>query len=84
MNKIVVGIKIRKVVDSDITQLEELFLITRQQTFRWEDPFKFKRKDYLIFTEGETVFVAEENEKVIGFMQSGRRAIKPESSSSKS
>ena len=31
-------VKIRKANDLDIPQLEELFLITRRQTFRWEKP----------------------------------------------
>jgi hypothetical protein len=34
-------ITIRKAKDTDTSQLEKLFLITRQQTFHWESPNKF-------------------------------------------
>jgi predicted acetyltransferase len=61
--------KIRKSKEIDIPQLEKLFLVTRQQTFNWEKPDKFKLTDYKNATEGETVFVAEEdNGEVIGFV----------------
>jgi GNAT superfamily N-acetyltransferase len=62
-------IKIRKAKASDILQLEKLFLITRRQTFKWENPDKFKLDDYEKATVGEIVFVAEnENNKILGFI----------------
>ena len=62
-------ISIRKAEESDISQLEKLFLNSRQKTFTWENPDKFKLSDYMHATDGETVFVAENiNGKIIGFM----------------
>ncbi|MGC1877782.1 MAG: GNAT family N-acetyltransferase [Rhabdochlamydiaceae bacterium] len=61
--------RIRKANDLDTPQLEELYLITRQQTFTWEKSDKFKLEDYKKATEGETVFVAEDDHgKIIGFV----------------
>jgi ribosomal protein S18 acetylase RimI-like enzyme len=66
---VLTAVKIRKANDLDIPQLEELFLITRRQTFRWEKPNKFKLNDYKKATEGETVFVAEDSDgKILGFV----------------
>lgn len=61
---------IRKAKKTDIPQLEKLFLVTRQQTFNWEKPDKFKLTDYKNATEGETVFVAEEEKtgEIVGFI----------------
>lgn len=70
--------KIRKAKETDIPQLEKLFLVTRQQTFHWERPDKFKLKDYKNATEGETVFVAEENSgEIIGFISVWEKDIRP-------
>jgi ribosomal protein S18 acetylase RimI-like enzyme len=59
---------IRKANENDIPQLEKLFLETRQQTFTWEHPDKFKIDDFQKSTEGETIFLAEDNKKIIGFV----------------
>ena len=40
-------ISIRKAKESDISQLEKLFLTSRQKTFTWENPNKFKLSDYM-------------------------------------
>jgi len=62
-------ITIRQAKESDTSQLEKLFLVTRQQTFHWESPNKFKLEDYKKATEGESVFVAEDNRgTIIGFI----------------
>ncbi|MBA3815532.1 MAG: GNAT family N-acetyltransferase [Parachlamydiaceae bacterium] len=62
-------ITIRQAEESDTSQLEELFLISRQQTFTWEDPNKFKMEDYRKATEGETIFIAENDTgKILGFI----------------
>ena len=62
-------IKIRKVRENDTSQLEMLFLITRQQTFKWENPDKFRLEDYRQATVGETGFVAEdEKSTILGFI----------------
>jgi len=60
--------KIRKAKESDIQQLEKIFLVARQQTFTWENPNKFKLEDYKNATDGETVFLAEKDGKVVGFI----------------
>lgn len=70
--------KFRKAIQTDIHQLEKLFLVTRQQTFYWERPDKFKLKDYDNATLGETVFVAEEDGgKIIGFISVWEKDIPP-------
>jgi len=62
-------IKIRKAEASDTAQLEALFLITRQRTFHWENPDKFKLEDFKQSTSGETIFVAEdEDTTIVGFV----------------
>ena len=62
-------IKIRKAETSDTPQLETLFLTTRQRTFHWENPDKFKIEDFKQSTSGETIFVAEdEGATIIGFV----------------
>lgn len=70
--------RIRKSKEIDIPQLEKLFLITRQNTFDWENPAKFKLTDYGSATEGETVFVAEEsNGEIIGFISVWEKDVHP-------
>lgn len=59
---------IRIANENDIPQLEKIFLETRQQAFTWERPDKFKIEDYKKSTEREIVFVAEDNDEVIGFI----------------
>jgi len=60
--------KIRKAKESDIPQLEKIFLTARQQTFTWENLDKFKLTDYKNATDGEIVFVAEEAGEIVGFI----------------
>lgn len=62
-------IKIRKANESDTGQLEELFLITRRQTFHWKSPDRFKLEDFKQSTAGETILIAEdENSAIVGFI----------------
>ena len=62
-------IKIRKAETGDTPQLETLFLVTRQRTFHWENPDKFKLEDFKQSTAGETIFVAEdESSTIVGFV----------------
>jgi GNAT superfamily N-acetyltransferase len=61
-------IKIRKAKKSDTPQLETLFLIARQHTFHWENPDKFKLKDFKPSTAGETILVAEDDDAIVGFI----------------
>ena len=60
--------KIRIANENDILQLEKLFLEIRQQSFTWERPEKFKIEDYRKSTEGEVVFLAEDNGEILGFI----------------
>ena len=52
----------------DIPQLEELFLTTRIETFKWHNPNNFILSDFEKYVEDEEVFVAVEDEKVLGFI----------------
>jgi hypothetical protein len=62
-------IKIRKAKTSDPSQLETLFLITRDHTFHWDSPDKFKLEDFKQSTSGETMFAAEdEGSAIVGFV----------------
>jgi pimeloyl-ACP methyl ester carboxylesterase/ribosomal protein S18 acetylase RimI-like enzyme len=61
-------VKIRKATESDIDQLELLFLVTRREAFDWKKPDQFKREDYKKATEGETIFVAEDGNVIVGFV----------------
>ncbi len=62
-------ITIRKAKKSDTSSLEKLFLTTREQTFHWESPNKFKLEDYKKATDSESVFVAEDDHgTIIGFV----------------
>jgi GNAT superfamily N-acetyltransferase len=61
--------EIREANEADSRQLEELFLITRRQTFLWENPDKFKLEDYQRAVDGEMVFVAEDDHgNILGFI----------------
>ena len=59
---------IRKPTEKDISALEELFQITRQKTFINRPPEEFQLGDYKKFTEGEEVWIAEENGIIMGFV----------------
>jgi ribosomal protein S18 acetylase RimI-like enzyme len=62
-------IKIRKAAIDDTPALEILFLITRQHTFHWESPDKFKLEDFKQSTAGETILVAEDKDaSIVGFI----------------
>ena len=52
-------IKVREKLNCDTRALEELFLLTRQQAFKWENAEKYTMEDYKKSTKGEKVFVAE-------------------------
>lgn len=69
--------KIRKAKESDTPHLEKIFLIVRQQTFTWENPDKFKLTDYKNATKGETVFLAEEEGEIVGFISVWEHDVHP-------
>ena len=60
--------QIREARESDVPELEKLFLSVRQETFKWENPKNFKIEDYKKSTEGEKVFVAEKDQAIAGFV----------------
>lgn len=62
-------IKIRKAEEGDVSQLEDLFLITRLDTFTWLPADTFKKGDFKQSTQGEIIFVAEGKDgKTLGFI----------------
>jgi len=61
--------RIRSSQSHDVPQLEALFLKARQQAFSWENTDQFKLEDYKKSTEGEVVFVAEDQGgEILGFI----------------
>ena len=59
---------IREANNEDTYALEEIFLITRQNTFIHTPSDNFKIGDYKKSTEGEEVWLSEENGNIIGFI----------------
>jgi ribosomal protein S18 acetylase RimI-like enzyme len=59
---------IREAKNEDTDALEEIFLITRQKTFKLTPSQNFNIGDYKKSTEGEEVWVAEENGNIAGFI----------------
>jgi len=61
-------ILIRKARYEDGQELEKLFQVTRQKTFKSRSPDEFKIEDYKKSTEGEIVWVATKDGKISGFI----------------
>ena len=61
-------ILIRKARYEDRQELEKLFQVTRQKTFKSRSPDEFKIGDYKQSTEGEMVWVATKDGEIAGFM----------------
>jgi len=59
---------IRKAQSTDTDELETLFQVTRQQTFIARPPDEFKIGDFKKSTEGEIVWVAVNNGRIVGFV----------------
>ncbi len=59
---------IREQKESDIPELEQLFLVTRRETFTHDPPEKVQLADFTKMTATEKVFVAEAQGKVVGFI----------------
>ena len=59
---------IREANENDAEALEILFQLTRQKTFTYASPDAFKIGDYKKSVEGEEVWVAEADGKIIGFV----------------
>ncbi len=61
--------KIRPNCPEDVTQLADIYLSVRRQTFTWVDPGKFHREDFAAHTNGEVVSVCEGADgKIAGFI----------------
>ena len=54
-------LEIRPATSDDGPCLSQLFLLARRQTFHWCSPNSFQLEDYYRETEGEVVFVAQED-----------------------
>ena len=61
-------IHIRRTLPADTPQLENLFQLMRQHTFTTRPATVFQIGDYVKSTEGEDVWVAEDNGKILGFV----------------
>lgn len=61
-------ITIRQATPQDTQSLEELFLLTRRATFTSRAPEVFQRGDYQKSVEGEEVWVAEQDDIIVGFI----------------
>jgi GNAT superfamily N-acetyltransferase len=61
-------IVVRKAQKKDVKRLSELLLVTRRETFYWEDPSRFKLTDYRRLTRGEVVFLAEREGEILGML----------------
>ena len=48
--------------------IKNLFLLTRLDTFIYDPPEKFKLEDYIDSVNGEEVWVAEQNNIILGFV----------------
>ena len=59
---------IRPVCEKDIPILEELYQRTRQHTFSGRPLTDFQIVDYAKSTDGEQVWVAEEDAEIVGFV----------------
>lgn len=62
-------IQVRKAQDSDLEPLELLFLEVRQKTFFWKPSHLFAIQDFRKDTQGEEVYIAEnEHKNLLGFI----------------
>lgn len=48
--------------------LEQIYLTSRQETFNWMDTSAYQLADFVKDTQGERIWVAEDNQKVLGFI----------------
>ena len=61
--------QIRRAVESDSPALAGIFTDARARAFHWMDPAAFDPSDFAIQTEGEVVYLAEEDRgRALGFI----------------
>ena len=63
-----IKVKIRIYNEGDCKQLEDIFYTVRREEFFWVDREKLSPLDFQGTTEGEQIFVAEEDGKAVGFI----------------
>lgn len=61
-------IQIREMTTQDKPRLRQLYLESRRETFYWDDPELMHIEDFDRDTEDELIFVAESQQKIIGFI----------------
>ena len=61
-------IQIREMTTQDKPRLRQLYLESRLETFYWDDPELMHIEDFDRDTEDEFIFVAESQQKIIGFI----------------
>ncbi|MDT2598515.1 GNAT family N-acetyltransferase [Enterococcus hulanensis] len=61
-------IQIREMTTQDKPSLRQLYLESRRETFYWDDPELMHIEDFDRDTEDELIFVAESQQKIIGFI----------------
>jgi len=59
---------IRVAQKKDVPDLKKIFLIARKTHFTWRDTSQFQLSDYDKATEGEDIWLAEENGRILGFI----------------
>lgn len=59
---------IREMQAGDEPALQQIYLDARISTFHWHSADEFKLEDFEESIEGETVFVAEDGDKILGFI----------------
>lgn len=61
-------IEVRKFTEQDRVALRDIYLASRRKAFWWMEPSSLSLDDFDRDTEGEVIWVAEQNAKVTGFI----------------
>jgi ribosomal protein S18 acetylase RimI-like enzyme len=60
-------LRVRRFEERDRDALRDVYLASRRATFTWLDVSRFRAEDFDTSTEGETIWVAERGDAVVGF-----------------
>lgn len=63
-----INVEIRVHEEKDIDELENLFQKVRQNAFHWDNPGRFQWGDFKKSTQGEEIWVALLDKKIVGFV----------------